>query len=152
MANHMQTTSSDLRAREKQAVEGEVTRPGPVFRPDVDILERADAFVVVADLPGVDANSVDVKLEKGVLPPGVPHLGGHRRERCLGVDEKRCAGAAPAEERAAQASNDLGAYRLARRPARPENPHSPAAFSSSPRPGTWFISRRIPSGSSKSTE
>jgi HSP20 family molecular chaperone IbpA len=67
MANHMQTTSSDLRAREKQAVEGEVTRPGPVFRPDVDILERADAFVVVADLPGVDANSVDVKLEKGVL-------------------------------------------------------------------------------------
>lgn len=67
MSDQLNTTSSDLRAREKQTVEGEVTRPGPVFRPDVDIFERADAFVVVADLPGVDARSVDVKLEKGIL-------------------------------------------------------------------------------------
>lgn len=67
MSDQLNTTSSDLRARDKQTVEGEVTRPGPVFRPDVDIFERADAFVVVADLPGVDARSVDVKLEKGIL-------------------------------------------------------------------------------------
>jgi HSP20 family molecular chaperone IbpA len=56
-----------LQAREKEAIREETTRPGPVFRPDVDILERADDFVVYADLPGVDEQSVDVRLERGVL-------------------------------------------------------------------------------------
>ena len=57
----------DLRVREKQAVEREGTRPGPVFQPDVDIFERRDAFVIYADLPGADESSVSVRLEKGVL-------------------------------------------------------------------------------------
>lgn len=56
-----------LQTREKQEVEGEGTRPGPVFRPDIDILERSDAFVIYADLPGVDDRSVDVRLEQGRL-------------------------------------------------------------------------------------
>ena len=60
-------TTSDLQTREKQALEREGTRPGLVFRPDVDILERPDEFVVTADLPGVDERSVDVRLEEGVL-------------------------------------------------------------------------------------
>ena len=46
---------------------GEGTRPGPVFRPDIDILERPDGFVIYADLPGVDDASVDVRLERGLL-------------------------------------------------------------------------------------
>lgn len=63
-----QTTSSvDLEPREKQALQPEGTRPGPVFRPDVDILERGDAYVIYADLPGVDEKNVGVQLEKGVL-------------------------------------------------------------------------------------
>lgn len=63
------TETNALQAREKQELQtgGETTRPGRVFRPDVDILENADGFVVYADLPGVDENTIDVRLEKGVL-------------------------------------------------------------------------------------
>ena len=56
-----------LRTTEKQELEGEGTRPGPVFRPDVDILEDEDRFVIYADLPGVDEASIDVRLERGTL-------------------------------------------------------------------------------------
>ena len=56
-----------LQPQTKQELEGEGTRPGPVFRPDVDILERRDAFIVYADLPGADDKSIDVRLEKGTL-------------------------------------------------------------------------------------
>jgi HSP20 family protein len=59
--------SRDLEPREKQALEQESTRPGLVFRPDVDILDQKDGFVVFADLPGVDESTVDVHLEKGTL-------------------------------------------------------------------------------------
>jgi len=62
-----QETTSDLQTQEKQALEREGTRPGLVFRPDVDILERADEFLVMADVPGVDEQSIDVRLEEGVL-------------------------------------------------------------------------------------
>jgi HSP20 family protein len=56
-----------LQAREKQELQEESTRPGLVFRPDVDILESPDGYVIYADLPGVDEKSVDVRLEKGIL-------------------------------------------------------------------------------------
>jgi HSP20 family protein len=59
--------SAELRTREKQHVEREGTRPGVVFRPDVDIVEQSDGFLVLADLPGVDDSHVDVRLEEGVL-------------------------------------------------------------------------------------
>lgn len=67
MAKEVATTSTDLEAREKRALEEEGTRPGPVFKPDVDILERADAYLIYADLPGVDDKHVRVRLDKGVL-------------------------------------------------------------------------------------
>ena len=57
----------EIETREKQEVEREQTRPGIVFRPDVDIVERTDEFLVTADLPGVDEQHVDVRLEKGLL-------------------------------------------------------------------------------------
>lgn len=60
-------SGSDLELREKQALTEEGTRPGPVFRPDVDILEREDAYLIRADLPGVDEEHVQLRLEKGVL-------------------------------------------------------------------------------------
>ena len=56
-----------LQAREKQELQGETTRPGPVFRPEVDILEREDSYVIYADLPGVDDKSVDVRFDQGAL-------------------------------------------------------------------------------------
>jgi len=61
------TETQALQAREKQELQGEATRPGPVFRPDVDILEREDSYVIYADLPGVDDKSIDVRLDQGVL-------------------------------------------------------------------------------------
>ena len=68
MANQTTTQEGrELRPQVKQALEREGIRPGPVFRPDVDIVEHKDAFVVTADLPGVDEGHVDVRLENGLL-------------------------------------------------------------------------------------
>ena len=64
MAN--QNPTHDLQLRDKQE-QPESTRPGLVFRPDVDILEQPDAYVVYADLPGVDEQSVHVRLENDLL-------------------------------------------------------------------------------------
>lgn len=62
-----QHPTHDLQLRDKQELQHESTRPGLTFRPDVDILERPDAYVVYADLPGVDETSVQVRLENDVL-------------------------------------------------------------------------------------
>jgi HSP20 family molecular chaperone IbpA len=65
MANENPT--HELQARRKPTLPGEGTRPGPLFRPDLDIVERRDAFVVYADLPGADEKSVQVRLDQGTL-------------------------------------------------------------------------------------
>jgi len=57
----------ELRQQGRQVLEREGIRPGPVFRPDVDIVEQKDTFVVTADLPGVDDRHVVVRLENGLL-------------------------------------------------------------------------------------
>ena len=63
----MTNQDRNLQAREKEMLPQEGTRPGPVFRPDVDILEQADAYLVYADLPGADQGSVDVRIDRGTL-------------------------------------------------------------------------------------
>ena len=57
----------EIEAREKEVLVTEDPRAGLVFRPDVDILEEPDAFVIHADMPGASEETVDVQLEKGVL-------------------------------------------------------------------------------------
>ncbi|MGB0620200.1 MAG: Hsp20/alpha crystallin family protein [Myxococcota bacterium] len=57
----------EIEAREKAEVLTEDTRPGLLFKPDVDILEHPEAFVILADLPGASEESVDIHLEKGIL-------------------------------------------------------------------------------------
>jgi HSP20 family molecular chaperone IbpA len=54
---------------EKQVAETEAerTRDQPAFVPRVDIYETDAAITVVADMPGVSEESVDIVLEKGVL-------------------------------------------------------------------------------------
>lgn len=37
------------------------------YRPSVDIVETADSFRVIADVPGASAEGVDVTLEEGIL-------------------------------------------------------------------------------------
>jgi HSP20 family protein len=40
---------------------------GPLFSPAVDIIEKGDSIVILADMPGVSRDGLDVVLEKGVL-------------------------------------------------------------------------------------
>ena len=58
-------TPNELEARPKQKVERreETTRPGAYFQPTVDIFETKDELVLVADMPGVPPDGVDVGLE-----------------------------------------------------------------------------------------
>lgn len=44
---------------------GQTCRGG--FRPNVDILEQSDAFILRADVPGATGKDVDIQFEKGVL-------------------------------------------------------------------------------------
>jgi HSP20 family molecular chaperone IbpA len=60
-------SNREIEPREKAEVEREDTRPGLLFRPEVDILERADAYVIHADMPGASQETVDIHLDKGVL-------------------------------------------------------------------------------------
>ncbi len=46
---------------------GEHMRSKKVFAPRADIYETKESIVVLADLPGIDQNSIDITLEKNVL-------------------------------------------------------------------------------------
>lgn len=63
------TETKDLKVKEKQELKtsAEQTRPGLVFTPDVDIFESEAAITLLADMPGVAADSVNINLEDGVL-------------------------------------------------------------------------------------
>ncbi len=50
---------------EPQAAER--TRGGRVYRPNVDILESKDELTLVADVPGVKSDSIDIDFDDGVL-------------------------------------------------------------------------------------
>lgn len=65
-------TEESLQAQEAEKQEivtsgAERTRSRPAFVPRTDIYETNDKIVVVADMPGVDAEGVDITLEKNVL-------------------------------------------------------------------------------------
>ncbi len=65
------TQTLDVQTTEKQDTtivnEAERTHPGKTYLPRVDIYETNEAVVAVADIPGVDENSVEITLEKNVL-------------------------------------------------------------------------------------
>ena len=62
-------TPNELEAKPKQKAERreETTRPGAYFQPPVDIFETKDELVLVADMPGVPSDGVDVDLEGNEL-------------------------------------------------------------------------------------
>jgi HSP20 family protein len=62
-----QTQDRTMEPRSKEALQREGTRPGWTFRPDVDIVEQPEAYLVTADLPGVGQEDLQVQLENGVL-------------------------------------------------------------------------------------
>jgi HSP20 family protein len=53
--------------REVAETGAERTRDRLAFVPRADVYETEEAIVVVADMPGVDENSIDVTLENDVL-------------------------------------------------------------------------------------
>lgn len=68
----MVNETMDLQSQEveKQEIDesgAERIRARPVFVPRVDIYETNDSIEIVADMPGVDENSVDILLEQDVL-------------------------------------------------------------------------------------
>jgi HSP20 family protein len=64
----METTTKDVQKKEAEVKEGvERTRSKKLYTPPVDIIEGGDSLFLVADMPGVDENSVDITLDKNVL-------------------------------------------------------------------------------------
>ncbi|MGD9973204.1 MAG: Hsp20/alpha crystallin family protein [Desulfatirhabdiaceae bacterium] len=61
--------SRELQVKEKQEVANpaEQTRPGLVFTPEVDIFETDHEITVLADMPGVAADGMNIGLQNGVL-------------------------------------------------------------------------------------
>lgn len=63
-------TTKEIELKEKKEVErgaGEPTRTGPIFVPPVDIFENEHEITVLADMPGVDSNNVDIDLRENTL-------------------------------------------------------------------------------------
>lgn len=63
------TESRALQAKEKAEVTtpAEQTRPGAVFTPAVDIFETDKEITLLADMPGVKADSLNIDLHENVL-------------------------------------------------------------------------------------
>ena len=55
------------RAKSEAPVPAEQTRPGRVFTPEVDIYEKDNEIVILADLPGVAAGDLTIDLKDNVL-------------------------------------------------------------------------------------
>ena len=56
-----------LEKREGEAVQAERIRSGRVYRPNVDIIEKRDELLLLADVPGVRGEDIDVRYENGQL-------------------------------------------------------------------------------------
>jgi HSP20 family protein len=63
----MQDTK-EIQKKEADVQKGvERARARKIYTPAVDIIERKDDIVVIADMPGVDEKSVDITLEKNLF-------------------------------------------------------------------------------------
>lgn len=61
--------AKELQVREKQEVNSpaELTRPGRVFTPSVDIFETEKEITVLADMPGVESGGLNIDLRDDIL-------------------------------------------------------------------------------------
>lgn len=60
-------SNADLTKTAAEQARAERTRCGRCYRPNVDILEKADELLVFADVPGATPETIDVKFEDGTL-------------------------------------------------------------------------------------
>lgn len=61
--------TKEIQAKEKQemSVPAEQTTPGPVFTPAVDIFETEKEITLLADLPGVKSDDLNIDLRDNTL-------------------------------------------------------------------------------------
>jgi len=60
-------SNADLTKTTAEQARAERTRCGRCYRPNVDILEKPDELLVLADVPGATPETIDVKFEDGTL-------------------------------------------------------------------------------------
>lgn len=62
-------SKQELQVQQKRELEKkeETTIPARIFVPTADIYETEDALSVILEMPGVEKNNVDVRVEDGVL-------------------------------------------------------------------------------------
>jgi len=60
---------SDIQVKQKQQAEAtmEPTHSGKIFSPAVDIFETGTVITVIADIPGVQADDLEIDLRENVL-------------------------------------------------------------------------------------
>ena len=63
------TAAQELQVQKKRELEtkDETTMPARVFLPTADIFESKDALTVIMEMPGVEKDNVDVRVEDSVL-------------------------------------------------------------------------------------
>ena len=59
--------ATDVNARPNEPASAERTRAGACYRPNVDIREQDDELTLVADMPGVTPDGIDIHFEDGLL-------------------------------------------------------------------------------------
>jgi len=67
MSENTELQVQDVEKQEVEETGAERTRDRKAFVPRVDIYETDDQIVLVADMPGVDQDSVEITLEKSLL-------------------------------------------------------------------------------------
>jgi len=63
----MSTDATAAKPQVEEPTGAERTRCERCYRPNVDILEKADELLVLADMPGAAADRIDVNFEEGTL-------------------------------------------------------------------------------------
>jgi HSP20 family molecular chaperone IbpA len=60
--------ASDVEPKvQTEGIDAEQTRGGQYYRPNVDIIETPDELLVVADMPGLASDLIDIRFEEGAL-------------------------------------------------------------------------------------
>jgi HSP20 family protein len=69
MRRKAMASKQELQVQQKRELEKkeETTIPARIFLPTADIYETHDALSVILEMPGVEKNNVDVRVEDGVL-------------------------------------------------------------------------------------
>jgi HSP20 family protein len=69
MRKKAMASKQELQVQQKRELEKkeETTIPARIFLPTADIYEADDALSVVLEMPGVEKNNIDVRVEDGVL-------------------------------------------------------------------------------------